>query len=162
MSSAGLAIGALVVFGIGSSCAGTLGNVIELAVKDIDKEQFPIIRTIGEVFSKTIQSASAGFALLLTASLFLTPPVGAVLGVGILGIGVVMLLTPMVNGIIQRTNTESLKKAFALADQIVNVTSKTVNTAILTAGITINFGIPLGVAAGIGLGALSIVTYIKK
>ena len=145
------------VMSLGAATVGTLGTVVELAVKEIDKEKRPILRTIGEVFAKTLQTGSAALALIVIGSLFANP-IGLVV---LYGIGATLILTPIVHGVIKHTNYESLKKGFDRADKVASLTAKTLNSAVLTAGIFMSWGIPAAGAGGIGLIALNIATYKK-
>ncbi len=153
----GLAIGAMVVLGVGTAVLGSIGTVTELAVKEINKQKRPILRTIGEIFAKTLQTA-CGAVVLVTAASLLTNPIffGASLG-----IGVVMILTPLVNGITQHIGFETLKKIVGKVDQVVNIASKIINTAVVTSGVFLACGVAPAVIGGLGLSALNIVTYKK-
>lgn len=153
-----LAIAAAVVLSIGSSTLGIVGTIAEMAIKEIDKDEFPNLRTISEVFAKTLQSGAAAFSLLILGSLFVMNSVGLIaLG----GMGVAMLLTPSINCLIQHHGSDSLKIKFDIADNIVNIASKTINTAVVTAAFFMSLGVPAGILGGIGVSALSIATYQK-
>lgn len=158
VGEANLAIAAAVVLGIGSSTVGTMGTVAEMAVKEVNKESFPILRTIGEVFAKTLQSGAAAFSLLVLGSLFVVNT-GGVLALS--GIGVAMLLTPSINGMIEHQGSDSLKRKSEIADKAVSLAAKAINTVVVTAAIFMSLGVPAGILGGVGLSALSIATYRK-
>jgi hypothetical protein len=156
--SGSLAVAASIVIGFGASAMGSIGTVAELAVKDINKERHPIIRKIGEVFSKTLQNGSASLALIALGSLFVTHPIG----VGsLLGVGFVMSLSPTANGLVQLTKYEKLKNVMHVVDQMCSATAKTINTVVLTTAAFMSMGPAVGAVAGISLSALSISTYKK-
>jgi hypothetical protein len=158
MNMQGIAVGATVVLSVGASALGTVGTFAELTAKRIDKEKHPILRTIAEVFAKTLQSGPAAFSLAMIGSLLTTNPI--LLG-GILLIGAYMVLTPAVNGIIQLTQNEALKKGMAIADRAVSLSSKLINTAILTVGVALALNIPAAIICGVGLTALNVKAYQK-
>lgn len=156
--SGSLALAATVVLGFGSSAFGTIGTVAELTVKEINKERHPILRTVGEVFSKTMQNTAATVALTVLGSLFVgSTPIGLLA----LGFGAIMILTPPVNGIAEGTSSEALKRAMHIADQITSATAKTINTAVLTVAVYMAAGPIAAIATGAGLSALSYATYQK-
>jgi hypothetical protein len=145
------------VIGLGTTAAGAIGTVTELAVKQIDKEKKPILRAVGEIFAKSLQTGAAALTLVMIGSLVTNP-----IGLGTLyGIGVILLLTPIVNGIIQHTTYDSLKKGFNIADQAASIVAKTINTATLATAVWMSLGIPAAILGGISLTTLNIVTYMK-
>lgn len=154
----GFAMAATVVLGIGSALAGTVGTVTELAIKEIDKEQRPILRTVGEVFSKTLQTGSAALILIVIGSLVSS----SMVNVATFSTGAVIVLTPMIHGIIQHSSLDQdWKDAMKGIDQLSNATCKTIHSAVLTMAAYKTCGLPAAVVTWIYLGALNFVTYKK-
>lgn len=140
----------------GAGVVGAIGSSVELAAKRIDKQKHPILRTIAEVFGKTLQSAPAAFSLGLIGSFATAKPV---LLVGVLAVGSVMVLTPLVNGIVQHSQNETLKKGMDILDRVVSVSSKVVNTAALTVGVALAINIPAALLCGAGITVLNVKAY---
>lgn len=153
----GLALAITVVVEVGSSVVGNTGLLSEFAVKSLDKEKHPTLRMIGVVFSKTLQNAAAAFALFILGSLAVNP----IVNVAAFSFGAVMILTPAMQAAFRNSDHPSLKKALKLMDDITSISAKTINTAILTAGVYLSLGVPAAVVAGLGLGALNVMTFNK-
>jgi hypothetical protein len=153
----GLPLVVTVLVEVGSSVVGTTGMLGEYAVKSLDKEAYPKLRQAGEIFFKTIQNASAAFALFILGSL-VTHPVG-IIAAGVFG--VVMVITPIMKAVVQNSDNQTLKKALNILDHITNISAKTINTAIATAGIYLALGAPAALVLGAGISAFGIVTFRK-
>lgn len=136
---------------------GSGGAALELAAKQINKESYAIPRSILETATKVIQATTAVFALWVFAvnsHIFL--------GGGILFVGIVMVLTHILNGIAENTNNEKLKNILNVADKVSSCTSKAINIAILTWAIS-SFNRPiLATMTCIVSGAVSLATLLKK
>lgn len=150
-----LAIGVTLVFGFGSAALGTVGTVAELAVKEINQDKHPLLRAISLVFAKTLQSGPAAFSLLLIGSLYNPWVYMAAF------IGTCMLLTPLLNGIVQHSSFGSLKKGMDIADRTVSISAKILNTALMAVGAAMALGPFAAVLTGSTIGALNYAAYHK-
>jgi len=153
----GLPLAVTVVVEVFSAAVGTTGMLAEYTTKLLNKEKYPTLRKICELFSKTLQNGAAAFSLVILGSLAANPACIIVAGT----IGAVMVLTPVMRAAFQNSDHPSLKKALILIDNIANIAAKTINMAMLTGGVYLALGVPAAMVAGLGLGTLSIVTYRK-
>lgn len=154
IAGGGIAMGITYVVGFGASILGTMGTAMEAGVKNIDKDQRPVAKTIGEVFSKTIQNGSAAFLLVIGGSLMSNPILFSALG-----IGVMMASTPIFNEIIQVNGNESFKKVMGIADKVTNIASKMINSIVITTGVFMSCDFLAAVLFGIGVGSLNMMAY---
>jgi hypothetical protein len=100
---------------VGSAVVGVIGAGAEMAFKG-DKV------TVGEIFVKTLQAGTAATILTLGAMFSLNTAGFVVAG----GIGVAMLLTPIVNAIIQGYGSDALKQEAEKVDSAVSIASKVI------------------------------------
>lgn len=141
-------LGMGLVLMIESSVLAAGGTVIEVAASAINQKRHPILRTISEVFAKTLQSAPAAFSLCVIGSLNFPSAL----------VGTMMLLTPLLNGIIQNSPIDSLKKGMDIADRTVSITAKIINTSLLT--LLMSGAEPFAaVLIGMGISSLNYLAY---
>ena len=142
-----------------SGCVGVGASQMELNTKFVNSENYPLLRTTGAVFFKTVQSAAAVLSLSLLGSLTISsPPVaGALLFAGIIGI-----CTPGTNALIQHSNkNESLKDIAEQIDNGVNIFAKTTNIAAATLLAFATYGTAGAALTCLGAGVIGIAAYSK-
>jgi hypothetical protein len=148
----------------GGPVVGIGAAALELAAKQINKESYPIARSVLETATKVIQAATAAIALLFWANFGLSLPIGLGLGVAI---GGVMVLTHILNGIAENTNNETLKNIFSIADKVASCASKIINTALfaMTAyfvGLSYGINPIIGIMTGLVAGTVSLAAFLKQ
>lgn len=152
----GIVLVGTVVVEVGASAVGLTGMIAEYATKFLDKETLPVLREVGELFSKTLQNGSAAFSLIIIGSLF--NPL-AVIPTTI--IGSILVLTPISNSVVKNLDFLPLKGILEQMDKGASLSGKMVNGAVLTAGAYLALGIPALVITGVGLGAANYWTFTK-
>ena len=59
------------------------------------------------------------------------------------------------------SDNAKLKKLANIYENVANISAKTINAAIFTTGVGLALGVPAGIIAGAGVGALNAMAYLK-
>lgn len=145
----------------GGLLLATGGTVLELANKHIDRKTYPITRVLLDVAARVMQSAMIVIAMFVFAELIHS---GLPILAGLVIIPI-MVLTPVLKALAEKIDNDDdvLKKIVNIADRIVSLTIRILNSAIVIFGTAKLWDDSIfTLAYGLGFATLSVITYLKS
>lgn len=133
------------------------GATLEFHSKKINHGKYPFVRTVVEIFSKTIQTISYVVPFYMLGRSVQDPLRSAIYYT----ISAVALI-PTVNGIVQYYGNNTWKKRLSDADRVLSGISKVFNTAVLTNWAYAKGGLLGAVVVGGTVGTMCWLAFDKK
>lgn len=122
------------VLGVNGASVVSQGSLVGEVLAKQNQENSKI-KKVAEVACKVMQGIAAdvnllvGMMIFTSSSIVLSPAAGIALALTILGIAVMVVIMPIVNGLIQNSGlSEETKKVSRIVDQVFSATAKGVNT----------------------------------